>query len=143
MTWTVIAVPREGVKTVWPVVAPLLAPAVEVSHGRMSMRSVLTWLLDGRYLLWVAHQEDLVVHAAFLTREAQYPERRVLTIDGCGGTQLDGWLEEADRVFRAHSRQAGLSGVELYGRPGWARALKQFGWQQSAVMVEVDFEGAA
>lgn len=122
----------------WPVVAPMLAPAVEVSGGRLTMRSVLEWLLDGRYLLWIAHTDDRVPQAAFVTREARYPNKSLLTIDLCGGSNLEDWMSEADRVFRAHSRQSGLSGIELYGRTGWARALRRLGWRQSVVLVETD-----
>lgn len=120
----------------WPVVAPLLAPAIAVAGGRMSMRTVLEWLDDGRYVLWVAHAEDRLVKAAFVTREAQYPLKRMLTIDGAGGTDMQEWLETAAQAFRSHSRAAGLDGVELYGRHGWARALKRLGWHQTGVLVE-------
>jgi len=138
VTWTVAAIPREGVRTLWPVVAPLLAPAVEVAGGRMSMKTVLDWLDDGRYVLWVAHADDRLVKAAFVTREAQYPLKRMLTIEICGGTQLADWLETASAVFRAHSREFGLDGCEMFGRPGWARALRKVGWRSGVVMAELD-----
>lgn len=134
----VVEIPRDGIKPLWPVIAPMLAPAIELSMGRLTLKTVLDWLLDGRYLLWVAHTEDRLPLAAFITREARYPGKSMLTIDLCGGNNLEGWLDEADRVFRAHSRQSGLSGVELYGRPGWVRALRRLGWRQSATLVETD-----
>lgn len=138
MTWTVGAVSREGALVLWPVVAPLLAPAIELASSRMSMRTVRDWLEDGRYVLWVAHADDRVIKAAFLTREAQYPLRRMLTIDGCGGSDMQGWLQAASDAFRSHSRAAGLDGVEMYGRTGWARALRQLGWRATTVMAELD-----
>lgn len=134
----IVAIGKDDVQVIWPVVAPMLAPAVRLSRGRITTKSVLEWLVDGRYLLWIAHLDDRTPVAAFVTREARYPGKSMLTIDLCGGNNLEGWLDEADRVFRAHSRQSGLSGVELYGRPGWARALRRLGWQQSAVLVETD-----
>jgi hypothetical protein len=136
MTWNVSPIRRGGVDTLWPTVLPLLEPALEYSGGRIDARSVLDWLHDGRYLLWVAHQDDMEIAAAFVTREANYPCKRMLTIDLAGGTNLDGWVEEADRVFRTHSHEVGLAGVEIYGRLGWVRALKRLGWQQTAAIVE-------
>ena len=138
MTWHVTAILPQDAEALWPIVEPLLAPAIELSGGRIDAESVQAWLDDGRYLLWVAHQDDLDIAAAFVTREAQYPRKRVLTIDICGGRSLEGWLEEADRVFRSHSRAAGLDGVELVGRTGWARALRQLGWRHSAAICDVD-----
>lgn len=136
MTWQVKSIPIEGLRTVWPIVAPLLAPAVAGSGGRVTMRNVFEGLEASRYLLWVAHQEDNVVAAALLTRVTAYPNRRMLTIDAAGGTELSGWAEEADRTFRAFARQSGLDGVEAHGRAGWARALRRLGWQQVSVTVE-------
>lgn len=129
--------PQADISIAWPIVSPLLAPAIERSEGRISSKSVVQWLLDGRYVLWLAH-EDETVSAALVTRIARYPCKNMLTVDLCGGRQLNGWLDEADRVFRAFSRESGLDGVELYGRTGWARALKRLNWRQSAVLVETD-----
>lgn len=138
MTWTMTAVPPGEVKAIWPTVAPLLAPAVEYSNGRISMSSLLDWLLDQRYLLWVTYDTDRKIAAAFITREARYPCRKMLTIDICGGSEMRFWASEADKTFRAYAEAAGLDGVELYGRSGWTRALKNLGWTSGTVLLETD-----
>lgn len=122
----------------WASVAPMLVPAIQYSGGRIDARSVVEWLMDGRYILWVVHTENVAPVAALVTRVANYPRRAMLAVDLCGGSRLEEWTAEADRVFRDYARHLGLNGVELYGRQGWTRALRQLGWQQSAVMVETD-----
>jgi hypothetical protein len=102
------------------------------------MSSVFAWLVDRRYILWLAYQEDGRIGAAFVTREAHYPCRKMLTIDIAGGSDMAGWMSEADATFRAYARDAGLDGVELYGRPGWTRALKNLGWTGGTVLLETD-----
>ena len=102
------------------------------------MASVFQWLMDQKYVLWVAYQSVENPRAAFVTREAHYPCRKMLTIDICGGSDMAGWVSEADRVFRAYARDAGLDGIEIYGRAGWARALKNLGWTGGTVLVETD-----
>lgn len=137
MTWTMTAVPPEEVKTVWPMVAPLLTPAVAYSNGRISLSSVFDWLADQRYILWLAYQDGRI-GAAFVTREARYPCRKMLCIDIAGGSDMAGWVSEADRVFRTYAVAAGLDGIEIYGRAGWVRALKNLGWTGGTVLVETD-----
>lgn len=131
------AVPPEEVKALWPTVAPLLLPAVGYSGGRINMASVFDWLADRRYLLWLAYS-DGVIGAAFVTREAHYPCRKMLTIDICGGSEMQSWVNSADATFRAYAKAAGLDGVEIYGRAGWVRALKPLGWTGGTVLVETD-----
>jgi len=100
------------------------------------MGSVFQWLTDRRYLLWVAYENPAKIGAAFVTREAHYPCRKMLTIDICGGSEMQSWVSEADRVFKSSARDAGLDGVELYGRAGWVRALKNLGWIGGTVLLE-------
>lgn len=138
MTWTMTVVPKAGVRDLWPEIVPLLAPAVAQSNGRIDMGSVFDWLQRDLYLLWVVYPEPSSIRAAFLTRTAQYPRRRMLTVDAAGGSDLAEWVELADRTFRSYARQAELDGVELYGRPGWTRALRNLGWKQSAVLCETE-----
>ena len=132
------AVPSTELKSIWPKVASLLSPAIGFSGGRIDMASVFDWLTDGRYILWVTYPEDRVIRAAFVTREAHYPCRKMLCVDIAGGSNMAGWMSEADATFRAYARDAGLDGVELYGRPGWTRALKNLGWTGGTVLLETD-----
>ncbi len=137
MTWTVKAVAPDRLKAFWPVVAPLLAPAVAQSGGRVTMRTLYEGLTEHRYLLWVALNDQEETTAALTTRVASYPARKMLSIDFVGGADMDGWLPTASATFRAYARDTGLDGVEGGGRPGWVKALKRLGWTPSVVVVEV------
>lgn len=143
MTWTVSLTPASELFRLWPVVAPLLAPAVQRSGGRLDMSSVFQWLTEKRYLLWVAYGPDRVISAAFVTRGAVYPKRKMLVVELAGGDDLAGWGNEATRVFRNYARDAGLDGVELAGRTGWSRALKAYGWNTAMVLVDISAAGGA
>ncbi len=132
------AVPSTELKLIWPKVASLLSPAIGFSGGRIDMASVFDWLTDGRYILWVTYPEDKVIRAAFVTRESRYPKRAMLTIDIAGGSDMAGWVNSADATFRAYAKAAGLDGVEIYGRAGWVRALKNLGWTGGTVLVETN-----
>jgi hypothetical protein len=142
LTWTVSLTPASELSRLWPVVAPLLAPAVQRSGGRLDMSSVFQWLTEQRYLLWVAYGPDRVISAAFVTRGAVYPKRKMLVVELAGGSEMQSWVSEGTRVFRAYARDAGLDGVEMFGREGWTRALKAYGWKQAGVLCEVSAAGA-
>lgn len=116
----------------------MLAPAIQYSGGRIDARSVFEWLMDGRYILWVVHTENPAPVAALVTRVANYPRKSLLAVDLCSGIDLAEWVEEADRTLRIYARHSGLAGIELAGRPGWTRALRNLGWQQFGVLVETD-----
>lgn len=136
MIWSVSPVRPTEIRQTWASVAPMLVPAIQYSGGRIDARSVFEWLMDGRYTLWIAHTEDFSPKAALVTRVARYPRKSLLAVDLAGGSNLNDWAAEADRVLRDYARHLGLDGVELYGRQGWTRALRRLGWQQVAVMAD-------
>lgn len=135
MTWRVQSIAHDELGRVWPVVAPMLAPAVERSEGRYDMRAVFDDLRNRRSLLWVVYDDRGVVHAAFTARGVHYPRATWLVVDFLGGAELALWVETCDRVLAEFARDAGYDGVELVGRRGWARALSAFGWRENAVVL--------
>lgn len=138
MSWKVSLVPFESIKATWPTIAPMLARAVPYSAGRMDLRSLLQGLLEQRYLLWIAYDDTAIqVAAAFITRVAVYSHRASLVIDCAGGSQMRHWLHLASDTFRSYARDTQLVGIEMFGRPGWARVLKSCGWQQKLVLMEI------
>lgn len=138
MTWTVTLIPPEAVNDLWPTVAPLLEPALAYAGRRIDLASVKEWLDDQRYLLWVAYPEDKIIRVAFATREARYPRRSMLVVDVCGGSDMRGWVSEATRIFCSFARNRGFDGVEMFGRSGWTRSLRAYGWKESCVLVDIN-----
>ena len=134
-------IPAEGVGLFWERVAPLLAPAVAQSGGRLDMDALYEGLILRRYLLWVAC-DDEVVRAAFTTRIAAYPRRKVLAVECAGGTDMRHWVDLVQQTFRNFAGDSGLEGVEMYGRPGWLRVLSRYGWKHTMMIMEVDQRAA-
>ena len=144
MTWTVTAVPPTELKAIWMTVVPLLKPAVARSGGRVTMATLFSGLSERRYLLWVTYPADLTIRAAFVTRIAQYPARKLVAVDFAGGAGMPDWLASVSDTFRRYATDAGCSGVEMSGRAGWARVLGAYGWTQDFVVLTVDaIDGAS
>lgn len=143
MTWKLALVPTEEVKALWPTVGPLLARAIPYASGRFSLRDVFESLLEARQLLWVAYDDaDKKIVAALTTRTAKYARRSALVVECCGGARLKDWMQVATETFQNYARDAGLEPIEMYGRPGWARALKPAGWRQKLVVLEISSAAA-
>jgi hypothetical protein len=143
MTWVLSVVPTEAVKTLWPRVAPMLARAVPYSGGRFTLKDVFENLCSQKQLLWVTYDDvDNEIAAVFTTRQAQYAKKAMLVIECAGGSRMRQWLRVASATFRAYARDAGLEGIEMYGRPGWSRVLRSCGWQQKLVVMEISAAGA-
>jgi hypothetical protein len=130
-------IPSEGVGMFWPEVEPLLAPATAYSGGRINVEDLRERFLDGRYLLWAAHDGESI-KAAFATRIAVYPRRRMLAVECAGGKFMSDWIDLVQQTFRNFARDMGLDGVEMYGREGWTRVLSRYGWKRAMVVMEVD-----
>lgn len=135
MSWTVSVVAHDDLEQVWPIAAPMLAAAVVRSEGRYNMHALFTSLQGKRALLWIVYDARQHVHAAFTTREAQYPCARWLSVDFLGGSGIDRWLTIVCTTLDDYARAADLEGVEMVGRPGWVKPLAASGWRQNAVML--------
>jgi len=136
VTWSINIIQQKDLRTIWPAVAPLLAKAIAYSGGRYDLRALFEQIDEGRELLWVIYA-DGPIRAVFTSRETLYPRRTLLTVDFCGGADVSEWAEPITERLRAFARDRGLDGVEFYGRRGWGRIMKPFGWQQSVVLHEL------
>ena len=137
MTWLLQSVAKDDIRDMWGVVAPLLEPAIVATKGRTDMATAFRQLGEGATILWVAYDDiEQVAVAAFITRVAQYPLKRMLVVDACGGTRMGEWLDTVVGVFESFAADSGLDGVEMYGRPGWTRALRPYGWGTTLVLCE-------
>lgn len=131
------AVPTQVLDVVWPDAAPLLEQAVETSGGRYSMERLWAELQDQTLGLWVA-LDDMKPIAAITTRVADYPDCRALAMDWIGGTRMEEWLPVAHDVLGRYAREHGCSHLEGYGRKGWERALRKFGWVPDLITYRMD-----
>jgi len=139
LTWSAGIVTADKVGLLWPVVAPLLEPAVARSGGRISMETVLSSFSAGTHLLWIV-ANDSTITAAFTTRVAQYPLKAMLVVECLGGSRLKEWVEGTSETLKRFAKDSGLDGVEMYGRFGWSKALAPYGWETSMVLCEMNVE---
>jgi len=121
-------VPKEAVGSVWKDVDEILKRAVDTVKDKSEVIDILTGVYEDMYALWVVMNDDDKVIAAFTTRIIQYPRRRALALDWVGGTQMKEWEDQLIDTMKRYGNELGCSHLEGYGRKGWGRALKKYGF---------------
>ena len=121
-------VPTEAVGHVWKDVDRVLKKAVATVDNKVEMIDILDGIYDGTYVLWVVIDEQDDVIAAFTTRLIVYPQRRALALDWVGGTRMKEWEDQLIDTMRRYANELDCSHLEGYGRKGWGRALKKYGF---------------
>ena len=121
-------VPQEAIGSVWKDVDEILKRAVDTVKDKSEVIDILTGVYEGMYALWVVMNEDDKIIAAFTTRLIQYPRRRALALDWVGGTQMKEWEDQLIDTMKRYGNELGCSHLEGYGRKGWDRALKKYGF---------------
>ena len=121
-------VPQEAIGSVWKDVDGILKRAVDTVKDKSEVIDILTGVYEGMYALWIVMNEDDKIIAAFTTRLIQYPRRRALALDWVGGTQMKEWEDQLIDTMKRYGNELGCSHLEGYGRKGWGRALKKYGF---------------
>ncbi len=105
--------------------AHYLQPAVDRGIGGMTLEDYKERVMLGDMQLWC--NEGF----AAVTEVINYPQSRVVVIHLAGGAlePLLGAAGELDQF----ARMVGATGIEIVGRKGWAKVLKEQGYQEIAV----------
>lgn len=135
----VLRVAREHVADLWPQVADRLAAALAVAGGRWPLWAVLDELLAGHADLWIALHGDGAALGCAVTRPAQYPGRRYLSVHAVAGERMEDWGGPMLEAIEEHARLIGCDGIEAAGRPGWARLAAARGWGAPTVLLAKEF----
>lgn len=106
-------------------VAHLLQPAIDRNHAGLTLEDFKERVLTGYMQLWVGEGY------AAVTEVLNYPSNRVVLVH-LGGGELEA-LIEADGELEKFARIVGATGIEIIGREGWVRALRDRGYKKAAV----------
>ena len=121
-------VPERAIGHVWKDVEGILDKAVDTIKDKSKVIDILKGVFDGIYVLWVVLDDDDRIVAAFTTRLVAYPRRKALAVDWVGGTQMKEWEDQWVETMKRYANELDCSHIEGYGRKGWGRALKKYGF---------------
>ena len=120
--------PERAIGHVWKDVEGILDKAVDTIKDKSKVIDILNGVFDGIYVLWVVLDDDDRIVAAFTTRLVAYPRRKALAVDWVGGTQMKEWEDQWVETMKRYANELDCSHIEGYGRKGWGRALKKYGF---------------
>ena len=138
---TVSFIPREVLSVVARDVERFLEPAISLSGGRDNMSSIWKSLLADQSQLWMAFEdEDNKPKGALVTRIEQYPLKKMINYLYIGGDDLKEWHHDMLAIVEKFAREKDCQGMELVGRKGWDRFLKECGWEAKHIICERFFD---
>lgn len=134
-----LAVHREHLAHIWPVVEPMLAKAVLTAPDKIAVDDILAGAHAGAYVIWVV-TVDGTITAAITSRVIEYPLCRAMALDWIGGTRMKVWFGLAMRVMKEHAARNDCSHMEGYGREAWMRWIGKEGWRPEYVAFRMELD---
>lgn len=128
-----LGITPDTVPAFWPIVTPLIARALEHADGRYALEDVLAALLARDMQLWIAiDTRSMAIEAACVTEIVAYPREKRCGLVFCAGRRSERWLRHLDEIGD-WAREQGCEALELQGRPGWERLLRD--WRKTHVLL--------
>lgn len=121
-------VPPEHVTDVWPAIRRYVEKAVKMTSGKYEPEDVLGLVTEYHYPLWIAF-DDTDIKGAVITRFIDYPRKRYLFLEFCGGKDGHSWKDAMLDILRRWAKQNGCAGIEAAGRAGWKKIFEHDGYK--------------
>ncbi len=118
----------ESVEVWWPLVEEYLITALKYSLGEYSIDDIKNACISKNMQLWVKIGKK--TKGAFVTKIAKYPQKNLLIVILLGGDEFQEWRDEADALLNAFGKENNCEYVELFGRKGWGKMLKDIDYKE-------------
>lgn len=126
--YNISLVPVDYVDQVWGTVEPYLKKALKYTVGKYEPEDVRSLVVDYGYPLWIAF-DDEGIKGAVITRFIQYPRKKYLFLEFCGGRDGFSWKAPMLDVLRSWAKDNGCDGIEGAGRAGWRKVFEKDGYK--------------
>jgi len=136
ITHTITLVPSNYIHPLWFDVRDHLGRAVERSNGRWNLESLYAAIASERQHLWLAFDKDNQIDGAGTTEFVDYPCKRMLAVQFLGGSKFNDWCWDMMNRFNSWATDNGCQGIEVTGRAGFGKWLKQDGYHRVYTVYE-------
>jgi hypothetical protein len=132
-------VPIKNLDKVWFHVEPLLQKPLEIDGNAYTPKDILDGLLNKKMQLWIAWKDEKI-QAAIVTEIVDYPQLRACRWFLAGGTDIKDWIVPIQELVESWAQQNNVQRMEIVGRKGWGRWLKQYTNTHTVLMKEIQNE---
>jgi len=134
-------VPPGMVSGVIPALLPYLKKSEKWTRGRATVDDILRFVLNGQMQLWIVHEEN-TIYGHVVTEIKEYPRCKMLTVQYCAGepSHMQYVDDEIFDLLDRFAKDAGCTGVEFVGRPGWRKQADKYGFEVRSVMYQKFFK---
>ena len=119
----------ENIDSWWSLVEEYLNAALKYGLGEYSIEDIKKSCKSKNMQLWVKFNKE-GVQGAFVTKIAKYPQKNLLIVILLGGDRFPEWRDEADALLNAFGKENNCEYVELFGRKGWGKILKDINYNE-------------
>lgn len=143
MKLNISLIPYGGLSQAIMAIMPYLEESAVRSRGRSSVDDILKFLFTQQMVLWVVYDEETSeAHGHFITEVKQYPQSSMLVIQYAA--MLPNHMEQIEDLMQdyaeKYARNAGCTGIEFVGRPGWKKHATKYGYQTQSVTYQKFFD---
>ena len=131
-----VGIDKSKIDAYWPRVSPLLWKVIKRSE-RYCMDEILNELRTGKSQLTICENGE-IIELILITCIVPYANKKVLSIFMIAGLDLNYWIKFLPQV-EVWGKSMGCKSVEIIGRPGWQRLLKDQKYELTDVILRKDF----
>lgn len=115
--------------------------ALDFSDGEVTAGDLLDMAMEERVQAWVALDVEKREPIGFAATEVvRYPRMSCLRVTVLQGPPFDRWKDRALEVFQEFAASQGLDNIEVVGRLGWERKLRDMGFRKRYVVLTKEVE---
>ena len=131
-------VPPQNAIAIWEQVEPLLLKGIKYDDNSYSGKDLLDAVLKKEMQLWISWVDK--VESAVLTQLIDYPQFKVCRWFLAGGKNTDAWLDDLTRQVETWAIANDVKRIELVGRKGWIKKLKDYKAKHIVMIKELKYE---
>lgn len=143
MTLKLTMIPFGEVHKVYPHIVEYIKKAQEWTVGRVCTDDISAALFSRNTQLWIVFDPaDGFIHGYLSTEVRNYPTARQFVVLTCGGKDgsLDACVDMVFEIFEEYARKCECTGIEISGRPAWAKHVKKHGYDMPYRMFYKDLK---
>ena len=120
---------------------PFIARFIEKSRGRYEFSDFEKWVEGGKMSIWLAYDDEtgerVGICGVMIDDMAKVRICRIQLLAGEIGRGWD-WVPPMMDMIESYARDMNCDKLENYGRPGWRRMSKRYGWKEVFSLSEKD-----